>query len=118
MILALGLVAQAQARICTAVASGNWSTASTWSCGTVPTAGDTLIIPASRQVTINANIPYSGSHMAVIVYGTWRFDGGGAKITMPCGSAAISAQICRAVAGHIGSVASTQRRMPAYSSSK
>lgn len=89
MILALGLVAQAQARICTAVASGNWSTASTWSCGTVPTAGDTLIIPASRQVTINANITYSGSHMAVIVYGTWRFDGGGAKITMPCGSAVI-----------------------------
>ena len=89
MVLALLLGVQVQARICTAVVSGNWSTPSTWNSGTAPAAGDTLIIPASRQVTINANITYSGSRMAVFVLGTWRFDGGGAKISMPCGSSVI-----------------------------
>lgn len=84
--LACTAMPEASARVCTAVSSGNWATASTWSCGTVPAAGDTLNIPASRTVTINSNLSYTGTKMRANVLGTLAFDGAGAKLSMPCGS--------------------------------
>lgn len=37
------------------VTTGNWATGSTWNTGTVPTAGDNVIIDNGHTVTINAN---------------------------------------------------------------
>ncbi len=34
------------------LASGNWNTPALWSCGTVPTAMDAVIIDASHTVTL------------------------------------------------------------------
>jgi hypothetical protein len=44
------------------------------------------VIEANTTVTVTSNLSYSGSPMQVIVRGTWFFDGGGAKITLPCNS--------------------------------
>jgi hypothetical protein len=40
----------------TAVSSSAWGTASTWSNGTVPTNGDTVIIPSGFTVTISSSV--------------------------------------------------------------
>jgi len=71
---------------CTAIVNGNWASGTTWSCGRAPQAGDTLIIPANRSLSVTTNITYTGAIMRVQVYGTLNFIGGGAKFTFPCGS--------------------------------
>lgn len=45
-----------QAATCTAVASANWTLASTWSCGHVPLCSDDIVIPTGYTVTITTNI--------------------------------------------------------------
>ncbi len=37
------------------VTSGDWNTASTWGCGTIPTTGSMVTIKAGHTVTLNAN---------------------------------------------------------------
>src|SRR5581483_11814702 len=44
----------------TAVATGKWETRSTWSTGTVPTATDSVVIPAGLKVTVSATGDVSG----------------------------------------------------------
>ena len=75
-----------QARTCHSTGSGNWTDGSIWTCLASPSPGDTAVIQAGHTVTITTNIQYSGDPMIVIVEGTWFFQGGGSKITMPCGS--------------------------------
>ena len=75
-----------KAAILTSVGSGNWTTASTWSPTVSPADGDVLVIQPGHQVTISGNLSYTGAPMQVEVHGTWRFDGGGAKISMPANS--------------------------------
>ncbi len=43
----------AHAAACTSLATGNWGTAGTWSCGHVPAAGDTVTIALGTTVTLN-----------------------------------------------------------------
>lgn len=58
LILAL-LAGEASAAICTTNAgTGTWNTASTWSCGHVPVAADTVVI--SRNITLDANRTVAG----------------------------------------------------------
>lgn len=45
-----------------------------------------MVIPAGRTVTVTTNISYSGSPMRIKVLGTLFFDGGGSKLSFPCGS--------------------------------
>lgn len=75
-----------QARTCYSTGSGNWTNGSIWTCLASPSPGDTAVIQAGHTVTITSNIQYSGDPMIVVVEGTWFFQGGGSKITMPCGS--------------------------------
>ena len=85
-LLLCGPYATVQAATCTAIANGNWASGSTWSCGRAPAAGDVLVIPQGRTVTVTTNINYSGSLMRIRVYGALFFNGGGAKISLPCNS--------------------------------
>lgn len=85
LFILLTIAPEAAARQCTAVASGAWLTAGTWSCGSAPAGGDTLRIPADVTVTITSNLSY-GAPIMVIVDGTWAFNGGGSKISLACGS--------------------------------
>ncbi len=58
----------------TAVASGNWSSGSTWSTGAVPAAGDVVSVPAGKTVTYDANS--SARIDTVTVSGTLIFSTG------------------------------------------
>jgi hypothetical protein len=75
-----------EARTCTSTDNGDWAAAGTWSCGSAPAAGDTIIIQAGHTVTVNAQYTYTGTRMRVKVYGTLFFNGGGSKLNFPCGS--------------------------------
>lgn len=87
VISALALVFASQGAVCIAIGSGNWETSATWSCGHVPTCGDSIIIPATITVTITAQENYGcGTPMQVVIYGTLAFITGN-KLQMPCGSA-------------------------------
>ena len=77
---------QVMAIECQANGSGNWTSSGTWNCGTTPGAGVQVVIDENAVVTVNSNLSYAGSPMHVKVKGTWNFQGGGAKITLPAGS--------------------------------
>lgn len=74
------------AATCTA-STGNWSTVSTWSCGHVPTCGDSLVIPANTDVTVDVQVDLSAcaSAVQINVFGTLTFATGD-KMKLPCGS--------------------------------
>lgn len=74
------------ARICYSSGNGIWDNSSTWDCDDIPAGNDTLVIQFGDTVTIDANLVYTGNAISVQVYGVWRFNGGGSKITLPCGS--------------------------------
>lgn len=79
---------QQKAATCTALANGDWAVAATWSCGQVPTCGDSIVIPAGITVTITSqqNKSACGAAMKLTIYGTLKFNAG-SKLQMPCGSA-------------------------------
>jgi len=71
----------------TATANGNWGATGTWSLGRKPTCGDTIVIPASITVTVNAqeNLVPCVTPVVLIVNGTLQFTNGN-KIDFSCGS--------------------------------
>src|SRR5688572_24967824 len=78
-----------KAQTITALVSGNWTTASIWSLNRLPQAGDTVIIPTGRLVTITTNINNSTARFVILISGTLRFDGGGAKLAMHSSSSIV-----------------------------
>jgi len=77
----------------TAISSGNWESASTWSktgCDVgspnTPSNNSVVIIPSGVVVTITLNNSYSGIN--IIINGTLMF-GNGVKITLDCNSSLI-----------------------------
>jgi hypothetical protein len=72
-----------------AVASGNWTSTSTWSEGRLPQDGDTLTIPFGKTVTVDIVTP-SYNHLLIIVNGTLFFNGG-KKIIMCEGMVVVAA---------------------------
>jgi hypothetical protein len=73
-----------------AIASGNWNAASSWSfsgVNRIPTCGDTVIIPALKTITVNnqENISGCGSPVVIKVYGILQFTNGN-KLDLPCNS--------------------------------
>lgn len=79
---------RAHAATCTAVSNTNWGQNATWSCGHVPTCGDSVVIPAGITVTIATQQDYSAcaSPIKIAIYGTLQFTTGN-KLTLPCNSA-------------------------------
>ena len=71
---------------CIAVNNGNWTNSATWSCGTIPTCGDSIIIPAGKTVTISSQQNYSCSlPIQILIYGNLKFITG-KKLILPCNS--------------------------------
>ncbi len=82
----------ANSAICTALGNGNWSNPANWSCGTVPSCGDLILIPSG--ITINVDIqvdldenssPACSTATYIVVFGTLQFVTGN-KISLACGS--------------------------------
>lgn len=95
----LAVVFTTRATICTNTVSGNWTTSSIWSCGRVPTCGDTVVIKASTTVSMTAHTNLYSScascataacnttctaKILIVVNGNWWFSSGGGKISLPC----------------------------------
>ncbi|MBA3664399.1 MAG: T9SS type A sorting domain-containing protein [Bacteroidetes bacterium] len=76
------------AATCIALGNGDWATPALWSCGHIPTCGDSVVIPAGKTVTISSqqNNSGCGAPMQITVYGTIKFNSG-SKLQMACGSA-------------------------------
>ena len=85
-ILALLLTGPSHAAIRTASVDGDWNSAGTWSPAGLPAAGDFLVIPGGRTVTVTGNHSYTGAATRIQVAGTLFFNGGGSKLSLPCGS--------------------------------
>ena len=62
--------------------NGDWTNNSSWDLNRNPTNGDTIIIPSGITLNINSNLNLSANTMRILVYGTLKFNGGGAKLTM------------------------------------
>src|SRR5258706_4424373 len=84
----LGTSQKAYAGTMTAVASGNWTSPSTWSAGRVPQDNDSLTIPFGKTVSVDIVTP-SYNHLLITVNGTLFFMGG-KKIIMCEGMVVVS----------------------------
>ena len=74
-----------KAATCTAIASTNWTLASTWSCGAAPSCNDIIVIPATYTVTINNTINLTGGGCTgtkINIYGTLFFSGNGSRLDL------------------------------------
>lgn len=80
--------ASSKATTCVAIANGNWSSPSTWSCGRVPASNDTMWIPVGFTVQVDINSP-TYANMLIIIDGNLFFDVG-QKISICPGGVYIS----------------------------
>lgn len=74
---------------CTSLGSSSWNNPSNWSCGAVPSPGDTIVIGVGHTVTISLNIDLNGAPVVVVVNGVLLFDSPGAKLRLECGSSVV-----------------------------
>jgi hypothetical protein len=81
------LVQTSKSATCIALATGNWTNPAIWSCGSVPSCGDSIVIPAGKVISITNQQDYSAcpQPMAISIFGTLSFQNGN-KIKLPCGS--------------------------------
>jgi hypothetical protein len=85
--LALCLTAiQTYAVTCVSLGNGDWDNPTTWSCGAVPSPGDTIIINVGDTVTLNSTEILLGAPMLIVVNGYFLFDTPAAKLHLECGS--------------------------------
>lgn len=72
---------------CKSNGSGDWGTNSTWSCGHVPTCGDSVVIQAGHTLTISSqqDLRGCGSNLVLAIYGTLKFLTGN-KLRLACNS--------------------------------
>lgn len=76
---------KSNAGTCTAVASSNFTLASTWSCGRVPTGFDQITIPSGFTVTINTAIDLTignPSNTTLTINGVLFFSGNASRLAM------------------------------------
>jgi hypothetical protein len=74
-----------RAATCLSTGNGAWSNSATWSCGSVPTCGDSIVIQAGHTVSIVAE-DYTGcsGSMYLMIKGTLKFTATG-KLEFACG---------------------------------
>ena len=69
---------------CSLTASTNWTVASSWSCGHVPTGSDNIYIPNGFTVTITTSIDLSaGSLTSMVIAGNLFFSGNTSTLLLP-----------------------------------
>lgn len=74
---------------CSSIGNGSWSNPATWSCGVVPSAGDTIIISVGDVVTVSSNINLTSAPTVIIIDGVLLFDSPGAKLRLDCASSVV-----------------------------
>jgi len=86
LILALVFTNSLFALNCNSIIDGDWNNPLTWSCGVVPSPGDTITISAGTIVTVSINTNLNGAPVLIIIDGILLFDSPGAKLRLECGS--------------------------------
>lgn len=83
----IGFNERLRAATCLSTGNGNWANATTWSCGHVPTCGDSVVIQAAHSVTINSqqDLRGCGSPLVLVINGSLRFVTGN-KLRLACNS--------------------------------
>src|SRR5437762_1762236 len=95
--LSLGTASTANATAITSNGTGGgaWSAPATWAGGTVPAAGDDVTIADGDTVTIDTNVPASGSLSSLIVgqgaSGALTFDASGGRSVSVTGNVSVAA---------------------------
>lgn len=79
-------VSNAFAATCTSLGSSQWDDPANWSCGVVPSAGDSIIILAGHTITVSSNFNMNGTASHIVLSGHLLFDSPGAKLRLGCGS--------------------------------
>lgn len=74
---------------CFSLGNGVWDNPATWSCGAVPSPGDSIIILPGDTVTLNSTEILYGAPMVIIISGYFLFDTPAAKLHLECGSQVI-----------------------------
>ncbi len=74
------------ATVCSSLGNGDWNSPTTWSCGIVPGAGDTIIINSGDVVSVSVVTNLTGAATTIIINGTLLFDSPSAKLKLGCGS--------------------------------
>ena len=69
--------------------NGNWTSNSSWDLNRNPANNDTIIIPAGITIVITTNLNFSTNTMRILVYGTLKFSGGGAKLAIDAFSSVV-----------------------------
>lgn len=86
LFLLIGIGSKAATKTCTL--TGDWAVGSTWNGGTVPSQGDSIVIPATKTVNIASSINWDGGGCVatiVIIQGQLMFSDG-KKLNLCCGS--------------------------------
>ncbi len=92
LFLPLFLAFNSNAANCTAVASTNFTLASTWSCGHVPNGFDNIVIPSGYTVTITTAIDLTvgnPSNTLITINGTLFFSGNSSRLALVSSAAII-----------------------------
>ncbi|MBA4240669.1 MAG: hypothetical protein C0448_08080 [Sphingobacteriaceae bacterium] len=79
------LTFNSKAATCTAVASTNFTLASTWSCGHVPNGFDNIVIPSNFTVTITSAIDLTvgnPSNTSISISGNLFFSGNASRLSL------------------------------------
>jgi hypothetical protein len=85
--LLVGFVVCVKSATCISTGNGSWANTGTWSCGSIPTCGDSIVIQAGHTVTISAqqDLRSCGSLFKMAIYGTLKFTTGN-KLRLACNS--------------------------------
>jgi hypothetical protein len=72
---------------CVSLGNGNWTNPAMWSCGHVPTCGDSMVILSTHTIVLDNQQDYTGCAQGpiVVVYGTMQCQNGN-KLKLPCNS--------------------------------
>jgi hypothetical protein len=76
---------QIQSATCISLGTGNWTTTANWSCGAVPTCGDSVIIQPTHSITITNTQNYIGcaSGPNIVIFGVLKFTASN-RLKLPC----------------------------------
>lgn len=83
--LLIFLANKVKAETCTALSSGNWTVAATWSCGHVPGCNDQIVIPNGYTVTVTSAINLTGggcTSTVININGVLLFSGNASKMDL------------------------------------
>lgn len=81
----LVILCKSNAALCLSLGNGDWTNPLNWSCGSVPTCGDSVVIQTAHTVTISSQQNYTGcsGKLMITIYGRLKFTNGN-KLRLNC----------------------------------